>query len=276
MNPQAQNHLDELKKKLAQVESLLISARKSLEKLEHEYLRPDYTQVEGMVGVYDGKYMVAQDGTKIEVPSNYAAKTKLVFGDTLKQIEEDGKKLFKQIERVEREKVEGIMTKKEGEWYLLTDRGSYKVLDTAADFQGAELNSQATAFVPKNKLDSPFATIDIIEGFGRKAEPEKPQAPVKQEPTKQASTRQAPSKQVPAKAELPAKVKESPQEKPTKTEEREKAPEKSRKPTQSYKRENKPSIYKKSEAEKPQPTNEEVEEKHTPAKEIVLEADDLV
>jgi len=124
----------------------------------------DYTQVEGTVGKYDGKDLITEAGEKYEVPANYAAKSKLVYGDILKLIEEDGKKLFKQIERVRKERVEGILTKKDGAWFLLTDRGSYKVSESAAQFQSAQLNSQATAYLPAENMDAPFATLDMVEG----------------------------------------------------------------------------------------------------------------
>jgi hypothetical protein len=210
MNLQTQHIIDELRRKIFQAESNIISAKKTLEKLEREASRPDYTQIDGIVGVFDGFKMTAEDGTEYEVPSNYAAKTKLVFGDTLKLIEENGKKLFKQIERVERTKVEGILTKKEGEWYILTDRGSYKVSDTAAEFQGAALNSQATAYIPTNKPDAPFAAIDHVEGFGMNTKPEKPEereekAPKAKEPAK--STK---------KVEKPEETQEKEEKKPAK------------------------------------------------------------
>ena len=130
--------------------------------MESEFLKPDYSQVEGESGKFNGFEIVTESGEKISVPQNYAAKSRLVFGDVLKKIEEDGKTIFKQIHKVDRVQVEGILTKKEGEWYLLTDRGSYKVLDTAAEFLKAELNSEALAFIPANDLETPFATLDKL------------------------------------------------------------------------------------------------------------------
>ncbi len=187
MNAQSQFMIDELKSKVHQLETNLSSLKRVVEKLEKESGRPDYSQVDGVVGKYDGYKMVSDDGKSYEVPANYAAKTKLVYGDTLKLIEENDKKLFKQIDRVERTKIEGILTKKEGEWYLLTDRGSYKVSDTAAEFQSAQLNSQATALLPTNKMDAPFATLDVVEGFGmntKASQPVETPEPVQAQPKK--------------------------------------------------------------------------------------------
>lgn len=163
MDDNARRQIEDLIKRFDQIDSSLNSAQKILRKLEDEYLKVDYSQIEGEVGKFDGTNMVTDDGKEYLVQPNYAAKSKLVYGDVLKLIDEDGKKLFKQIERVSRERVEGILTKKDGEWYLLTDRGSYKVSDAAAEYQKAELNSEATAFLPQDNLDAPFATLDTVE-----------------------------------------------------------------------------------------------------------------
>jgi len=58
------------------------------------------TSDEGKVieGVFDGEMMVAADGQTYSVPPNYASKSKLVEGDTLKlTIPADGSFVFKQI-----------------------------------------------------------------------------------------------------------------------------------------------------------------------------------
>jgi len=165
MDENTRSQIQELAAKLEQIELALSSAQKLLNKLENNYLKVDYTQIDGIVGSYDGKYLTTKDGSKYEVPANYAAKSKLVFGDVLKMIEENGKQLFKQIEKVRKERVEGILTKKDGEWFLLTDRGSYKVLEAAALYHNAQLNSQATAYLPADNMDAPFAALDAVEGL---------------------------------------------------------------------------------------------------------------
>lgn len=162
-----QKQFNEIKKQVGELEASLNQVKNALNNINKEYLGTDYTQIDGEAGVFDGKHMTTKDGKKYDVPLNYAAKSKLVFGDTLKMVEDNGKQLFKQIIKVDRQKIDGILTKKEGEWYLLTDRGSYKVSDVAAEFQNAQLNSQATALIPAQNLDAPFATIDEVEGFNQ-------------------------------------------------------------------------------------------------------------
>ena len=54
-------------------------------------------------GVFDGKQMIADDGTLYPVPENYASKSKLVEGDLLQRaVIPDGHTYFKQVSRVAR------------------------------------------------------------------------------------------------------------------------------------------------------------------------------
>lgn len=272
MNIQTQSAIDELKRKINQAESIISSSKKTLEKLEKEATRPDYTQIEGIVGSYNGSQMVAEDGTAYDVPSNYAAKTKLVFGDVLKLIDEDGKKLFKQIDRVDRTKVEGILTKKEGEWYLLTDRGSYKVSDTAAEFQGAQLNSEATAFIPKNNLEAPFAAIDQVEGFGLKTKPVKPEVKEKRVASGRQSSESKPA-QAPVDKSTEKNVEKAAEEVKEKPKTRKKPVRKVS--TSSAGKKSKPSPRKpKPKSRAPKKTDDSSDKK--PSRPIDIEDDDLV
>lgn len=164
MDENLKKQLEDLQNRIEEAESNVNASKNILNRIYEDYLRVDYTQIEGETGKFNGVAMVTSEGKEFKVNENYAAKSKLVYGDELKLIEQDGKNIFKQIEKVEKERVEGILTKKEGEWYLLTDRGSHRVSDAAAEYHKAELNSQAVAFLPKDNPKAPFATIDTVEG----------------------------------------------------------------------------------------------------------------
>jgi hypothetical protein len=157
-------------KRLEQLQGLLKSAYYNLEKIsrvisriEQEQKKELYKKMPGVEGVFDGTYLVAGDGSKHEVPPNYAAKSRLVFGDKLKIVEEDGKQVFKQIEKSERKEIKGVLSKKEGKWYLLSDLGTYKISDIAADFNKAQLKEEAIGLVPADNTNVPFAALDRIE-----------------------------------------------------------------------------------------------------------------
>lgn len=156
-------------KKYENIKNLLQSALNQIEKvqnaienLEQEDRRTHYQNIPGTEGVFDGQYLVAQDGRKTEVPANYAAKSKLVYGDILKVFTDSGRQIFKQIDRVERKKIEGVLAKKEGKWYLLADSGSYKISDASAEYNKAELNDRASALIPAENPKVSFASLDVV------------------------------------------------------------------------------------------------------------------
>ena len=156
-------------KKYENIKNLLQSAlnqiekvQNSIENLEQEDRRTHYQSIPGTEGVFDGQYLVAQDGRKTEVPANYAAKSKLVYGDILKVFTDSGRQIFKQIDRVERKKIEGVLAKKEGKWYLLADSGSYKISDASAEYNKAELNDRASALIPAENPKVSFASLDVV------------------------------------------------------------------------------------------------------------------
>jgi len=53
-------------------------------------------------GVFDGREMIADDGVHFAVPENYASKSKLLEGDMLQCMCENGRNYFKQLQRVAR------------------------------------------------------------------------------------------------------------------------------------------------------------------------------
>jgi hypothetical protein len=135
----------------------------------------------GISGIFDGEQMVSEDGVAYPVPANYASKSMLVVGDTLKLVEE-GKnkdKRFKQIEHVKRHKSTGILTKKDGKWKVVTAEGSYKVLPAAVEHFGAEIGTEVTLHLPANNLTVAYGAIESVS---RKEKGEVPKVGEKVEP----------------------------------------------------------------------------------------------
>ena len=123
-------------KKYENIRNLVQAALNQLEKvqnaieiLESEDRRAHYQSIPGTEGVFDGQYLIAQDGRKTEVPSNYAAKSKLVYGDILKVFTDSGRQIFKQIDRVERKIVEGVLTNNKYEKDGVVNRSSRIMAD---------------------------------------------------------------------------------------------------------------------------------------------------
>lgn len=160
--------------------------------------RPSPKDLPGVVGTFDGENMITEKGEKFKVNPNYASKSVLVYGDTLKKVEEDGKERFKQIERVKRQTVGGILAKKGGKWAAVTADGSYKVLPEAVEFYEGKEGDEVTVVLPLENKKAPFAAIESIKKEEKPKEEEKPAAEKKKTTTRK---RIAPKKKVEEKKE---------------------------------------------------------------------------
>lgn len=217
-----EDRVDKISHLLKTAGNNLKKAQQLLEILSRE-VGKNYEDVPGVLGIFDGEKMVAADGKTYKINPNYAAKSMLVAGDNLKMVEEEGKQIFKQITKVPRKRVEGVVNKKEGQWYVLTDLGSYKVLSVAAEFREAKTNDKAVILIPEDNTGSPFCALESItkEGEGKE---EKVTELVEEKPKEAAKVKKAPEK----------KEEEKPLKKPSK-EERELRKEKTREPKEEEK-----------------------------------------
>lgn len=116
----------------------------------------------GTIGAFDGENMVMESGEKHPVPANYASKSMLVVGDTLKLVEERGEKRFKQIEHVKRYKTKGVLTKKDGKYHVVTPEGSYRVLSAAAAHFGVSMGEEVVLILPAKNLNAAWGTIESV------------------------------------------------------------------------------------------------------------------
>lgn len=116
----------------------------------------------GITGIYNGEYMVSSDGQRHDVPKNYAAKSLLVNGDELKMMEQDGKVAFKIVNKVPRKKIEGLLSKKDGKFVILSDSGTFNLLKTAVEFRNIKQGEWILAVIPETGSANNFAAVDKI------------------------------------------------------------------------------------------------------------------
>lgn len=168
------NKLNLVRQMLESAESSLTGAKKLLAELIGAPLpapRPKEgphfdDPVEGRIieGVFDGQNMTGPDGKSYSVPANYASKSKLVEGDSLKlTIADDGTFIYKQIGPVERRRVIGTLIRDEvTEEFMVDAQGQrYKVLRASITyFKGAE-GDQIVVLLPKNS-ESRWAAVENI------------------------------------------------------------------------------------------------------------------
>ena len=168
----AKQRIDLIRQALSASESSIRLARTLLNELERDTSPRSGSSnqvsknMPGVIGVYDGHNMVTESGETFEVPENYASKSILVVGDTLKLVDDKGEKRFRQIEHVKRHKTTGILTKKEGKWAVVTSEGSYKILAASVDHFGGLVGDEALVQLPAKNLQVPFAAVEKIARRG--------------------------------------------------------------------------------------------------------------
>jgi len=115
-------------------------------------------------GIFDGQNMVGPDGKKYSVPANYASKSKLVEGDGLKlTITPDGSFVYKQVNPLERDRLNGklIIDDETGDYKVLAQGKSYKILTASVTYFKGEPGNNATILIPKGK-DTTWAAVENI------------------------------------------------------------------------------------------------------------------
>ncbi len=113
-------------------------------------------------GAFDGQNMIDTTGRSYPVPANYASKSKLVVGDHMKlTITEDGKFIYKQIGPVERDSVIGPLTYENGQYKVLANGKSYKILLASVTFFRADVGDEVTILIPSG-IESEWGALDAV------------------------------------------------------------------------------------------------------------------
>ena len=135
-----------------------------------KYSREEETAKEVVEGHFDGEYMIGDNGQTYIVPQNYASKTQLVVGDRMKWILTSTREIFKLIQPIDRERVEGTFHIN-GENYLVTVpkfAEPVKVLKASATFamktQELEIGDTVAITVPKSSTNPRWgALVNVIK-----------------------------------------------------------------------------------------------------------------
>jgi len=114
-------------------------------------------------GVFDGQSMIGPDGKQYSIPANYASKSKLVLGDTLKlTIMPDGTFMYKQIGPVERSRLVGLLAKDDttDEYKVIVGDKAYKVLLASITYFKGEAGDEPAEGQGKRGSEVPIAAKD--------------------------------------------------------------------------------------------------------------------
>ncbi len=113
-------------------------------------------------GIFDGQNMVDSAGQTYPVPANYASKSKLVEGDGMKlTITDEGKFIYKQIAPIERKVAKGLLIQEDGQYKVLSDGKTFRVLLASVTFYRAEVGDQVTVLLPEGQ-EAHWAAIEAV------------------------------------------------------------------------------------------------------------------
>ena len=117
-------------------------------------------------GIFDGQNMIGLDGKQYHVPVNYASKSKLVEGDTLKlTISGQGNFLYKQIGPIERVRVVGTLdyNSEMREYIAKAQDKVWKVLTASITYFKGIAGDEIVLIVPKARRSTWAAVEHIIK-----------------------------------------------------------------------------------------------------------------
>jgi len=123
-----------------------------------------YEQGETQVieGTFDGQNMIGPNEKIFPVPANYASKSKLVEGDRLKlTIMSNGSFVYKQIAPIEREFVKGTLLKEDGQFKVVANGKTYRVLLASVTYYKGNMGDEVTLIIPKER-ESMWGTIEAV------------------------------------------------------------------------------------------------------------------
>ncbi|MFH0951747.1 MAG: hypothetical protein V1838_01005 [Patescibacteria group bacterium] len=126
-------------------------------------------------GIFDGQNMIGPDGKQYSVPANYASKSKLVDGDTLKlTITKDGSFVYKQIGPVERKRLVGELVKDSvtDEYQAQVGDKTYRLLLASITYFKGDVGDEIVILVPINKETNWAAVENIIKKIVSKTDKE--------------------------------------------------------------------------------------------------------
>lgn len=148
-------HIRVAKKRLESVENIILEAQRS----QYSPTR----EIPGETGIFDGEYLVTSSGIKYEVPKNYAAKSLLIIGDELKKYQENGEDRYIIYKKIPRKKVEGILSKKDGRYFVLLENNkSYQLSKQAVEFRNLKQGDRVVVVISEVDNGSDFAAIDKL------------------------------------------------------------------------------------------------------------------
>ena len=159
-------HIERFRSLIAKANTALTAAEELLVSIVGEDLQAIDAQREEIAGkiiegVFNGQHMVADDGKIYPIQANYASKSRLVQGDRMKlTISDGGSFLYKQIGPIQRIQVVGILSQKDGHYYVQVGERRYHVLSASVTHHKIKQGDQISITIPENDPSAEWAAIE--------------------------------------------------------------------------------------------------------------------
>lgn len=155
---------DTIKQVEEELKKLGVDKSELPEPKKQDMVQPGTTESIGKIieGQFDGQNMIGPDGKVYPVPANYASKSKLVEGDTLKlTIAQDGSFIYKQIGPIARKKIIAKMALENGQYVAVVGDRNYRVLYASVTYFKAQPGDEVTVVVPEVG-EAQWAAIEAV------------------------------------------------------------------------------------------------------------------
>lgn len=159
--------IESLRETITSAEKTIQSAKAMLLQLEGKKRvgrkkKIDADEEGAVYGTFDGQIMIGNDGKQYPVPANYASKSKLVEGDMLKLVIDNGVFLYKQVGPIERKNLIGIAGQDEsGNYFVLAEGKPYKILLASITYFKIEPGDEVVITIPADG-DSTWAAVENV------------------------------------------------------------------------------------------------------------------
>jgi len=156
--------LESMKKYIVSVENYLDKIKNliySQEKNDDTFKIDTKEAKDFIEGIFDGQVMKDKNNKIYQVPENYASKSKLVAGDTLKLvIAPNGTFVYKQISPIPRIRVTGILRVRDDDYQVEVKDKFYNVLKASITYYKAKEGDKMTILIPENNIDTKWAAVE--------------------------------------------------------------------------------------------------------------------
>ena len=159
-------HIERFRSLIAKANTALAAAEELLISIVGDDLQVTSSRKEDIAGkiiegTFNGQTMIADDGKAYPIQANYASKSRLVQGDRLKlTIGEDGSFLYKQIGPALRSHMVGVLSQKDGHYYVQVGERRYHVLSASVTHHKIKQGDQISITIPEDNPNAEWAAIE--------------------------------------------------------------------------------------------------------------------